>query len=62
MSRSAPFACTQFHALHNFFDKALRRASTKPYVVMEAWQNAKTSLARFRKMLFGASTESKDNC
>jgi len=25
MSRSAPFACTQFHALHNFFDKALRR-------------------------------------
>jgi hypothetical protein len=29
---------------------------------MEALQNAKTSLARFRKMLFGASTESKDNC
>ena len=25
-----------------------------------ALQNAKTSLARFRKMLFGASTESKD--
>jgi YD repeat-containing protein len=37
-------------------------SSTKPYVVMEALQNAKTSLARFRKMLFGASTESKDNC
>lgn len=37
-------------------------SSTKPYVVMEALQNAKTSLARFRKMLFGASTGSKDNC
>jgi len=40
----------------------LKQVLTTFVFVMQALQNAKTSLARFRKMLFGASTESKDNC
>jgi transposase len=38
----------------------LKQVLTTFVFVMQALQNAKTSLARFRKMLFGAPTESKD--
>lgn len=38
----------------------LKQVLTTFVFVMETLQNAKTSLARFRKMLFGASTESKN--
>jgi hypothetical protein len=37
----------------------LRQVLATFVFVMQALQNAKTSLTRFRKMLFGAPTESK---
>ena len=71
MKRPEPVNATQ-EQLDALLAKAKPTFSTEEYLllegvlgtfvlVMQALQNARTSIKRFRKMLFGASTESKGN-